>query len=272
MVTADWSISSFQFNMDEYSIQRLLEPVELQVGPIHYGSIIQLCPLPESPKFYCLSVTPSPHVGLGTRPKEIINERSALTIAGSTSACRRNTFKLIHPEDENTEVALKYNDNFLFQSCCPRSFENSCTPENNLVLYSSNRIMENPFMDMDNYYRFFYTRGNLHQPVALTAIPPIGQKSVPFDDLPLVASIYSRWKCVHANPEYRYEYEGQTIQASDPVLILHSATNKFLTPEWDKQRLTLFGPESSVSVSYRPPRSLSNTGTWRFMQLYDKFK
>lgn len=240
--------------MEERVLRELLKPVTLNTTDyLHFGSIIQLTPLSDD-KSNCLSVTPSAFKG--SRQNDTINERSALTIASSKYPSQRNTFRVTHPEDDQAVRRITYNEDFLLESCCPKSVEDS----SRFVIYSSNQILENPSMDVDNYYRFYYTKGNLHQPIALTRKPRVPPEHT--NHLSAVARISCLWRFVHPDPEYRYEYEGHPIPASDPVLILHRATNKYLTPDWDRQRLTLLGMETCVSVNHRTIRSSDQLGKW----------
>lgn len=244
--------------MEERVLRSLLQSVKLNTTEfLQYGSIIQLTPLSTDRPNFSLSITPSAFKG--SRREDTINERSAVTLAASKYPCQRNTFQIIHPESGKADQRITYNEDFLLQSCCPRNSSDS----SRLVMYSSIQILENPSMDVDNYYRFYYTKGNLHQPIALTE-KPNGIKSAPGSNhnLSPVASTSCRWRFVHPNPEYRYEYEGHPVSASHPVLLHHPATNKFLTPDWDRQRLTLLGEETCVSVRYRANRSAEILGQW----------
>lgn len=242
--------------MDKDVLKVLLEPIQPTATKyLQYGAIIQLKPLlPTSASKVedstCLSITPSVFRGLTNT--DIINERSAVTLATSKYPCKRNTFKLVHPKQEETEgEPIKYNDDFLLQSCCPR---NNQIDSPHPVIYSCNRIIENPSLDVDNYY---YNKGSLQQPIALAEYSK--------ELTSAVSSISCRWRFIHADPEYRYEHEGQPINTRDPVLILHSASNKYLTPESDplRQKFTLLGMETCVSVRYRCSKSRDQLGMWR---------
>lgn len=239
----------------------LLQSVELNTTDyLSYGSIVQLTPCDKGGSRKSLSITPSAFKGTLESSSDILNEHGAVTLTTSKYPCRRNTFALVHPDDyprnHHEPRRIHFNEDFLLQSCCPRNESPDSAP---LVIYSSSRILENPSMDVDNYYRFFYTNGNLQQPIALTERPKA--QGDPRHMSP-VASVSCRWRFVHPDPEYRYEYEGEPVPASQPVLILHTATNKFLTPDWDRQRLTLLGQETCVSVRYRPARSPDKLGLW----------
>lgn len=241
--------------MDERVLRILLESVKLTATEtLRYGSIIQLTPelsATGTTTSCCLSITPSAFKG--SRNVDTINEQSAVTLAESKYPCRRNTFQLVHPEGGGEECReIKYNEDFLLQSCCPR-YASDNSPH--LVIYSSNRILDNP--------PFCGTQGNpQQQPVALTEMPPLRGTVNPRDSFPLVASLSCRWRFVYPDPEYRYEFEGQPICPSSPVLLLHSATNKFLTPDWHRQRLTLLGSETCLSVRHRSARSTEGLGMW----------
>lgn len=251
--------------MDESVLRTILQSVELNTTDyLRYNSTIQLTPYLTSEAKdthpHCLSITPSAFKD--THHKDTINERSAVTLGTNKYPCRRNTFKIIHPEgDLNAPESrlIKFNEDFFLQSCCPR---NNLPDSPHMVVYSSNRILDNPSVDVDNYYRFYYTKGNLQQPIALTERPRGRTGGDKKDALSPVASMSCRWRFVHPDPDYRFEYEGEPVTASDPVLILHTATNKFLTPECNRQRLTLLGPETCVSVKYRPVNSKDKLGLW----------
>lgn len=250
--------------MEEKILRNILEPVQLKSTKyLQNGSIIQFYPLTnvESAEPQCLSITPSAHKD--THSEDIINERSAVTVAPSVFTCRRNSFKIIDPCDPSGEGVIKYNQDIFIQTCCSKSF----TSHIPMVIYSSNRIMENPLMDVDNFYRFYYTKGNLHQPVALCEMNHTSQNRQKYCQLPPVASTYCRWRFEHPDPEYRFEFEGEPIPLStaDPVLILHPATNKYLTIEENRQRLTLIGPETCISVKYRPKASRDVIGMWKLL-------
>lgn len=249
--------------MNERVLCCLLQPVELRATKfLQYGSIVQLSPVGNDQQhFDCLSVTPSWSSSIG-QSEDIINEISAVTIAPSVYPCQRSSFKLVHPLQGRESDLIKYNDEFYLENCTPRRIDSTEGSQRHMVVYSSRCIMENPSMDVNNYYRFNYSKGKLNQPIALTG-NPIGQRTSRFEDLPPVASINCRWKFVHVDPEYRFENEGQPIPVDDPVLIIHSATNKFLSVEWQRQILTLIGPETGVSVKYRPSKSVEKDGMWQ---------
>lgn len=244
--------------MEERIHRILLESVEFYTTDyLSYGSIVQMTPFDNGGSTKSLSITPAAFKGTLESSSDILNERGAVTLTTSKYPCRRNTFALVHPNDYHHEPRrINFNEDFLLQSCCPKNEEPSSAP---LVIYSSSRILENPSMDVNNYYRFYYTKGNLQQPIALTERP---KTQLDPRYMSPVASVSCRWRFLHPDPEYRYEYEGEPVPASKPVLILHTATNKFLTPDWDRQSLTLLGQETCVSVRYRPARSPDKLGLW----------
>jgi len=59
----------------------------------------------------------------------------------------------------------------------------------------------------------------------------------------------SVWFIDHVDPNYRFEHQGEVVQASDPVLIRHVQTSKYLAADNSFKVKNDFGTELEMHCS-----------------------
>ncbi|XP_034654750.1 cilia- and flagella-associated protein 161 [Drosophila subobscura] len=205
-----------------------------------FGAVVQLMPIAmnianmnTADLNLALSVVINERV---VRHSQNINDDCELTVAPSTRACLRNSFRIVSgDEHDRTGQDIKYGQRFRLEC-----MESGSDP---IMLYSApKKVNLNQSIDATHQS---HKNGELNFPLGLVHRSRCG---CPGGDLPMA---FTNWFCIHVDRDRRFESEGENIPSNAPMVIVHAATNRNLAAE-NVVIQTLFGPEFLVSVqNYR---------------------
>ncbi|KAH8271348.1 hypothetical protein KR018_007360 [Drosophila ironensis] len=178
------------------------------------------------------------------RKYKTINELCDLAVAPAPHPCIRNSFRIVSPDEEDRSgQLLTYGEKFRLQAMEP--------VDEPMYVYSGPKRIN---LDLPMEKAFSTSKhGDTNLPLGLISHKNIGPSSY-------VPTSHTHFFCAHQDPDMRYESEGNTMQANQPLLIVHAVTNRNLAVE-NTMAYTLFGPELQTSV--QTYNNVHKRATWK---------